>query len=100
MMAIMTRMMTFLFLMILLCLFSLMFLKKFFLDTFVMKPNLSPAGLTFVVKFKYDRLAMKESDEKFIIDSGGWLGHGISLFVLGGELTAVVSSKGHVWVVG
>ena len=64
-----------------------------------MMPSLSPAGLTFTVKFKFDRGQLQTTDERFIVDTGGWLGHGLSMFVYNGQLTAVVGSKGHVWVV-
>lgn len=62
-------------------------------------PSLDPAGLTFTVKFKFNRNMLDAKDEKFILDTGGWLGHGVSLFVHDSLLTAVVGSKGRVWVV-
>lgn len=70
-----------------------------FADTFIMMPSLDPAGLTFTVKFKFNRNMLDAKDEKFILDTGGWLGHGVSLFVHDSLLTAVVGSKGRVWVV-
>ena len=51
------------------------------------------------IKFKFDRNLVQTSDEKFIIDTGGWLGHGVSLFVHDGQLIAVVGNRGYVWVV-
>ena len=51
------------------------------------------------IKFKFERNLVQTSDEKFIIDTGGWLGHGISLFVHDGQLIAVVGNRGYVWVV-
>ena len=68
-------------------------------DTFVTSPNLSPAGLTVLVKMKYDHTYFNTTDEKFIFDTGGWLGHGVSLFVHRGSLYGVVGSNGDVWVV-
>ena len=70
-----------------------------FSDTYIMIPSLNPAGLTMAIKFKFDRNLVQTSDEKFIIDTGGWLGHGISLFVHDGQLIAVVGNRGYVWVV-
>ena len=63
-------------------------------------PSLSPAGLTVSIKMRVDRAVVKdEGAERFILDTGGWLGRGVSLFVHQGQLTAVVGFKGRIWVV-
>ena len=65
-----------------------------------MMPSLTPAGLTIAVKFKCDRTGLKDdSTERFIFDTGGWLGRGVSLFIYQGQLTAVLGFKGRIWVV-
>lgn len=71
-----------------------------FLDSYVMLPSLSPGGISIAVKFRCDKSGMKEdSTERFIFDTGGWLGRGVSLFVFQGQLTAVLGYKGRIWVV-
>lgn len=69
------------------------------LGTFITQPSDSPSGLTLVIKMKYDHTDLNANDEKFILDTGGWLGHGVSVFVQNGILYAVVGSSGRVWVV-
>ena len=69
-------------------------------DSYIAMPSSNPAGLTIVVKLKVDRdAAVRYKDERFIFDSGGWLGHGVSLFVMNGKLSAVVGRRGQVWLV-
>lgn len=48
---------------------------------------------------KYDHTAFNSSDEKFVLDTGGWLGHGVSLFIQNELMYAVIGSNGRVWVV-
>ena len=69
------------------------------LDTFVTSPDLNPSGVTVIIKMKYNQSVANTTTERFIFDSGGWLGHGISLFVHQNSIFAVVGSRGQVWVV-
>lgn len=78
---------------------SVFLIFSYLSGTFITQPSVSPSGLTVTMKMKYDHTSLNTSDEKFIFDTGGWLGHGVSLFVQNEVLYAVVGSNGKVWVV-
>ena len=48
---------------------------------------------------KYDHTSLNTSNERFLYDTGGWLGHGVSMFVHEGSIHAVVGNEGQVWEV-
>ena len=61
-----------------------------------------PNGLSLAVRIKFDASVdsfVLDSQPKFIFDSGGYTGEGVSLYTQNGQLVGVVEARKKIWTV-